>query len=149
MKNANKKIGFKIRLARESKNITRDELAERMGVGKNYIYKVEAGIGGFSIGTMDKFASAIGVDISYFYDWREEKTEGDNKIKDVIAQYGSQLEERLMELLEKLVTPQQSDPQSKIQSNGIMDQVLTLIAQLPSDKQKQIIDRLLAEKFRN
>ena len=34
MKNANKKIGFKIRSARESKNITRDELAERMGVGK-------------------------------------------------------------------------------------------------------------------
>ena len=142
-----RKIGYQIRHIRQQKGISIQDVAKRMEVSVSYVYRVEGGYGGYSLETMNKFAAALDVDVKVFYDWREEeKTEGDNTIKDVVAQYGSQLEERIMDLLEQMVKTQQSSPQSQ---NNKMEKVLTLILQLPSDKQKVIIDRLLAEKFKN
>jgi transcriptional regulator with XRE-family HTH domain len=146
MKNVNQKIGYKIKLAREAKNISREALAERMGVGKNYIYKVEAGIGGFSIGTLQKFATAIGVEIGFFYDWEEKQT-GNERVKDEVRPYGL-TEEKIMQIVQETIkTELENLPRQT--SNNIVDEIAKALLQLPSDKQKKIIDKLLSEKFKN
>ena len=54
------RIGFKIRSAREKKEMTQAELAERVGVDKAYISRVERGITIPSITTFSKIAAALG-----------------------------------------------------------------------------------------
>lgn len=83
-------VGLKIKEARENvAKISREQLADRLGVGENYIYQVELGRGGFSLDTLEKFANALGVEIKYFLDWDINKNDNHKlKISDSFETYG-------------------------------------------------------------
>jgi transcriptional regulator with XRE-family HTH domain len=145
-KSAKQKIGYRIKLARMLKNMDRDDLASRLNVSANYIYKIEAGIGGFSLETIEKFATAIGVEIGFFYDWEEKQT-GNERVKDEVRPYGL-TEEKIMQIVQETIkTELENLPRQT--SNNIVDEIAKALLQLPSDKQKKIIDKLLSEKFKN
>jgi len=145
-KSVKQKIGFKIKSIRERLGITRATLAERLAVSVNYIYKIEAGIGGFSIKTMTKIADALAVDVAVFYDWREESS-GTERVKDIELPYGKKLEDRIVELIQETIQRQISAPSLPVETG--VEEIAKLLLQLPVEKQKKIIDRVLAEKFRN
>ena len=146
IKSVKQKIGYRIKLARMLKNLSREELAERLQVTTNYIYKIEAGIGGFSLETIEKIAVAIGVDIAYFYDWREE-SDGIERVKDIELPFGKKLEDRIVDLIQQAIQQQSSSP--AIPVSGPVDEITKLILQLPAEQQKKIIDAMLAEKFKH
>lgn len=56
-----KEIGRRIKSIRQSKNITREELAKRIDVSYSSIEKHEQGLRGFKIETINKFAKALEV----------------------------------------------------------------------------------------
>lgn len=59
-----KEIGKNIKLIRQKKNITREELAQKLNVSYSSIEKHEQGLRGFRIETINKFAEALEVPVN-------------------------------------------------------------------------------------
>jgi len=155
MLNINKrKIGFTIRLTRENKNITREQLAERMKVTKNYIYKIEAGKAGFTLDLMYKIAQALEVDIKEIYQW-EAAQDDVTKAKDseVIWREKNQLTEAgtlktLVEKMIEIIEKQGIEVPSKSQQETDENYMLELVTLLPTDLQKKIQQKILDEAWK-
>jgi len=149
----NRKIGFKIKLTREEKNISRESLAEKMGVSKSYIYRVEAGRSGFSLKTIKKFADALEVDVNYFLTWGDTEYYEKMGVKDQQFEYGKKIDtlelliERLADMLnidpEQLTETLQKKPRTKLEL------IIELLEKLPSDQQKKIVTRLIEKSYKN
>lgn len=60
----NKEIGKKIKLIRQTKNITREDLAKKLNISYSSIEKYEQGLRGFRVEIINKFAEALGVTIN-------------------------------------------------------------------------------------
>lgn len=60
----NKEIGKKIKLIRQTKNITREDLAKKLNISYSSIEKYEQGLRGFRVEITNKFAEALGVTIN-------------------------------------------------------------------------------------
>ena len=127
-KSVKQKIGYRIKLARMLKNIERDELAQRLNVSTNYIYKIEAGIGGFSLELIERIATAIGVEIAFFYDWEEKERENE-RICDEQRPYGAKLEESLMQLIRETIQNELSQRPPAKQTDD--EEIAKLILKLP------------------
>lgn len=56
-------IGAQLRALREAKGLTTRELAERCGLIHSHIVRIESGRYGFSIDTLDKLTTALGVEL--------------------------------------------------------------------------------------
>lgn len=58
-----KEIGKNIKLIRQKKGLTREELAKKLNISYSSIEKHEQGLRGFKIDTINRFAEALGVSI--------------------------------------------------------------------------------------
>ena len=58
-------VGNRIRLLRERKRYTRENLAEKAGISSKFLYEIEIGAKGFSADTLCKLAEALEVDTDY------------------------------------------------------------------------------------
>lgn len=54
-------IGKQIRTQREIPGITREELAEQIGISSRFCYDLEMGLKGMSVSTLSKLVDALGV----------------------------------------------------------------------------------------
>lgn len=61
--NIRQRIGAELRALREAKGLTTRELAERCGLIHSHIVRIESGRYGFSIDTLDKLTTALGVEL--------------------------------------------------------------------------------------
>ncbi len=144
-----RKLGFRIRLIREEKNISHEELASKMGVTTNYIYKVEAGKSGFTLDTLHKFAAALDVKISDFYIWEDQPAA--NRVKDVEigwernianSDYLKLIVPKIMEIIQQYGVP---IPMPEVEKYPQQQQLVELILKLPDDLKKQIAQKIMAE----
>jgi|ERR1700720_1837784 len=60
-------IGAKIRELREAKNLSHGDIEKRTGLFRSYTSRVEHGYTVPSIGTLEKYASALGVPLYRFF----------------------------------------------------------------------------------
>lgn len=69
-------VGDRIKLVRESKGISQEQLAKQMGYsGKTSVSKIESSGDSLNIKTVSKYASALGVTESYLMGWEEDNPE--------------------------------------------------------------------------
>ena len=66
----------KLERARRTHALTQEELAERSGVTRSTISRLEDGLQEARPSTLRKLAAALGVEPGELIDWPEEKTEG-------------------------------------------------------------------------
>lgn len=59
-----KQLGRNIKLIRQTKNITREDLAKKLNISYSSIEKYEQGLRGFKVEIIDKFAEALGVPLN-------------------------------------------------------------------------------------
>lgn len=57
-----KKIGLKIKLERNKRNLSQEKLSELSGISKNFIGAIERGQSEPSISTLEQIAAALGVE---------------------------------------------------------------------------------------
>jgi transcriptional regulator with XRE-family HTH domain len=87
MKNSyGRKIGYRIRKAREKAKLSPEELAIKMNVTRSYISRLETGRAGYSMNTLKKISDCLNVDIRYFYQWDDEENQT-NRVSDHSIQY--------------------------------------------------------------
>ena len=67
-------IGIRARQRRQELGITQRELAEAVGVTKNFITIFEAGYKNPSVYTLNQIASELGVTLDYLVNGNEKKT---------------------------------------------------------------------------
>ena len=60
-----KKIGLKIKLERNKRNLSQEKLSELSGISKNFIGAIERGKSEPSITTLEQIALALGVEFDY------------------------------------------------------------------------------------
>ena len=58
------RIGGRVQIARNKQGITAKALAAKAGVGTHTLYRVEAGLGSCTIGTIYRIASALNMQMS-------------------------------------------------------------------------------------
>ena len=59
-----KQMGQRLKALRKKKNLSRQELAERADVSREYVRKLEAGLYDPSVGTLQRLAKALGVPLT-------------------------------------------------------------------------------------
>jgi len=62
------RFGLKVKELRKSIGITQNELAERVGVSKDYIGLIERGLRSPSLQIIERIASSLGVTITRLFD---------------------------------------------------------------------------------
>lgn len=82
----NEKIGRRIRDFRTRRKYTQDELAERVGISRSYLHRMEKGENNISVRRLAEIANALDVEMRYFFDDSEEVPVSDNE-KAVISYY--------------------------------------------------------------
>ena len=68
-----KEAGVRIQGLREQWSLTREELAEYVGISVKHIYEIETGRKGFSASTLYRIAIAFGVGCDYIMTGKEDK----------------------------------------------------------------------------
>lgn len=68
-------IGSRIRILREEKNVTLEQLASKTGLTKGQLSKIENGKVSSPVSTISRIATSLGVDIGFFF----QKSEGDSR----------------------------------------------------------------------
>lgn len=107
-----KEIGKNIKLIRQKKNITREELAEKLNVSYSSIEKHEQGLRGFRIETLNKFAEALGVSINELLDSDYDKSKyeleksllnGSSNISNLVTNFENSAKEESIKAFRNLI----------------------------------------------
>jgi transcriptional regulator with XRE-family HTH domain len=61
-------VGARLVAARQLRNVTQEELAEKLGISPEDVENHEQGLTQLSAGRLYEVAQALGVDVSYFYE---------------------------------------------------------------------------------
>lgn len=111
-------VGERIKSARESKGLSQEELAKRMGyAGKSSVCKAETWGDNITTTKVVKFANALGVSFEYLMGWEMDiEKQGANPER--LITYGAKLGE--------------------LAKNNELMMYANKISELPLDKQKQI-----------
>ena len=93
-------IGERIKAARESANLTQEELGSKCGTTKQTIYKYEIGkVTNIPLDRLEKIAEAVGVSAAYLMGWNDEQQNAQhNNRKNVVriaGRDGSYIEKNL------------------------------------------------------
>ena len=59
-----KQMGRKLKALRRKRNLSRQELAKKAGVSREYVRKLEAGLYDPTVGTLEKLAKALEVPLT-------------------------------------------------------------------------------------
>lgn len=73
--NTKELLGLKVKEIRKNRKITQEKLSEIIGVDNGYISKLEVGQNFPSIGTLEKIARALDVELVEFFQFTDIKTE--------------------------------------------------------------------------
>ena len=71
--NTKELLGLKVKEIRKQRKITQEHLSELIGVDNGYISKLEVGQNFPSIGTLEKIANALDVDLAELFQFTNEK----------------------------------------------------------------------------
>lgn len=63
-----KNVGQRVRALREQNNLTQEQLALMIGVGRSYLAKVEAGSRNATVDFMEKIALGLGVTLGQLFE---------------------------------------------------------------------------------
>ncbi len=99
MENIKKLLGQRIKEVRKAKNITQEELAEKIGIGASNISYIENGKFAPSIENFAKIAEVLGVEPSELYKFSHHKTL--DEIKQEFFQ-AMETDEHLLKLMYKI-----------------------------------------------
>ena len=72
MENIKIAFGKKLRHIRRMKDLTQEELSERVGISVEFLSNLERGINGPSFDTLEKLAIALDVEIKTLFDFEGE-----------------------------------------------------------------------------
>jgi transcriptional regulator with XRE-family HTH domain len=114
-------IGLKIKELRESKNMTQDELADKLGVSKQMISLYETGVNEPRKAKLEKIAEICKADISYFY---TNLTKTSNE--QVSSQSATDLKEELIRLhraMEEILLKSNADKDKIIELQQTIDKL--------------------------
>jgi transcriptional regulator with XRE-family HTH domain len=75
-------LGARIKELRKMKGLTQDKLSQIIDIEQKHLSRIEVGKNYPSIGTLEKFALALNVDIKDFFDFKEQNPK--NEIKEKI-----------------------------------------------------------------
>lgn len=96
-----KKLGDRVRLAREKKSLTQEQLAEEIGVSNNYISNIECNHSIPSLDTLVKICNVLGVTPDYvLLDSLYKSTE---YLRDDIAEMLKNCSSKTMHLISKVI----------------------------------------------
>lgn len=97
-------VGQKIKVLREEKGMTLEELGDKVGVGKSTVRKWEAGIiANMRRDKIAKIADALGTSPAYLMGWEEESNTADTLLEAYDSGLASDAQfKRLMEYYKKL-----------------------------------------------
>lgn len=70
-----KDAAIRIQRLREQYGLTREEMAELVGISAKHIYEIETGRKGFSAGVLYKIATAFGVDCDYIMAGKKDRND--------------------------------------------------------------------------
>jgi len=59
-----KQMGRRLKALRRKRDLSRQELAKKAGVSREYVRKLEAGLYDPTVGTLEKLAKALGVSVT-------------------------------------------------------------------------------------
>jgi len=59
--NAAERLGKRVGLLRKQRGLSQGEFGRRLGVSQQQVAKLESGLGGYSLATLDKIARALGL----------------------------------------------------------------------------------------
>ena len=76
-------VGKRIRKLRESRNITREQLADDIGVSTKFLYEIETGKKGFSVCYLVPLVKCLSVSSDYLLFGNKELHETNPDIKDI------------------------------------------------------------------
>lgn len=93
-------IGETIRILRTERGISREELAEKVGISRSHLNKIEADIKNPSIYTYQKIMDVLGADISIPDEEKTEKGKCVEKAKDILMDKSGKEAKYLVKLLE-------------------------------------------------
>lgn len=79
-KNINLEIGERVRLARVSRGLSRDELSELLGISSLFVGYIECGQRGMSIATLQKICKVLNVSADYIIMGTSEKQDDREKV---------------------------------------------------------------------
>lgn len=98
------KAGLRIRELRESKNMTREEFSELVGISPKFLYEIETGQKGFSADTLYRIANALLVSTEYILtgDNHKELSEQIKKLMDLFDERQLEIVRNLLELCTRL-----------------------------------------------
>ena len=66
-----KNFGLKVKFIRIKKGISQANLAELLGVNDYYISNIECGKRNITLGTINKIANALDIDVSKLFDFKD------------------------------------------------------------------------------
>ena len=66
------KFGLHVRLLRQNKNLSQEELGFLSGLSKNYISDVERGTRNISLEAIEKLAIGLELEVKELFNWKEE-----------------------------------------------------------------------------
>ena len=89
-------IGEKIKSARKSRNFTQVELADRANISRSYLGDIEGDRYNASVDTLKAIATALSIDVSYFFSDTSNKIEFTPRDHRDIAKTMEELREQLL-----------------------------------------------------
>lgn len=126
-----KEVGKRIKLIRESKGLTREELARKLNVVERTIANYEQGQRGSNTNTLDKIAKALGVSvIDILYPTNEDKEKAVAEAQDILKQefYDKPAAETLVFLLGQITdTRLKSIYSEKLKNNELNSKEIQLL----------------------
>ena len=104
-----RKVGNKLKLAREKAGLRQKDLAKKINRHTSYISHLETGKAGYSINTLQQFVEPLRLkDISYFFQWDQPIT----KISDGSTSYGVENDKTINEITD--ILREHPDAQQKV-----------------------------------
>ena len=107
MDNARALVGERIRVLRKEKSWSQEDLGEKADLHYTYIGAVERGEKNASIDTLDKIATALGIDIGDLFAYSPRRTNAD-KLRVLLAVAIKESLPELLKLIAELVEEKQT-----------------------------------------
>ena len=127
-----KQLGKNIKLIRQTKNITREDLAKKLNISYSSIEKYEQGLRGFRVEIIDKFAEALGVSVFELLDSNYDKAEyelekgisnGCDNLLNLVSSFENSAKEESVKSFRKLIEVLDWKEFKDINDNDIYDVV--------------------------
>lgn len=97
-----KEAGVRIKMIRTTKGMTRDKLAEKVGISGKFLYEIEQGKKRFSAEVLCSIAKALDVSCDYIMFGKLLECDDETGIADVISLFDRNQKQKLVPILQAL-----------------------------------------------